>query len=108
MYGVPSRVVWEPAGEGAVTSSDIALALPSRAEAPRTAGVLEQIWVAASAGEPARALADGRARAGLGLEGDRHTIGTGIVLTRRARPLNGPWRDGVANTDNRVWEPYLW
>jgi hypothetical protein len=88
MYGVPSGVVWDPAGEGAVTrdwiasgfvvaASDIALALPSRAEAPRTAGVLERIWVAASAGEPARALADARARAGLGLEGDRHTIGTG-------------------------------
>ena len=77
-----------PQGEGAVTrdwiasgfvvgASDIALALPSRAETPRTAGVLEQIRLAASAGEPARALADARARAGRGLEGDRHTIGTG-------------------------------
>jgi hypothetical protein len=88
MYGVPSGVVWDPAGDGSVAAApvtdgflvaaaDVALARPPRAEPPRGAGTLEQIWIAAAAGEPARALDAVRAHAGRGLEGDRHTLGTG-------------------------------
>jgi MOSC domain-containing protein YiiM len=40
-------------------------------------GVLEQIWIAATAGESARLLGTVQALAGKGLEGDRHTLGTG-------------------------------
>jgi hypothetical protein len=88
MYGVPSGAVWDPAGDGAidndwitdgflVAASDIALALPRRVTPPRTIGVLEQIWIAASAGESAFSLETVHARAGQGLDGDRHSLGTG-------------------------------
>ncbi|HZT14553.1 MAG TPA: MOSC domain-containing protein [Gaiellaceae bacterium] len=88
MYGVPSGVVWDPAGDGAVASewlvegfvvaaSDIALARPASPAPPRAGGVLEEIWVAAAAGEPVRALDRVTARAGAGLDGDRHVTGRG-------------------------------
>jgi MOSC domain-containing protein YiiM len=88
MYGVPSGVVWDPAGDGVVAgdwiadgfvvaASDIALALPPRPEPPRSVGVVEQIWIAPGAGEPAQSLETARAVAGRGIEGDRHTLGTG-------------------------------
>ena len=88
MYGVPSGVVWDPGGDGAVApdglaegflvaATDIALAQPPRATPPTAAGALAQIWVAPSAGEPARSLATVHARAGSGIEGDRHTLGKG-------------------------------
>jgi hypothetical protein len=88
MYGVPSGVVWDPAGDGAVpgdwiadgfvvAAADIALARPPRPDAPPHAGALEEIWIAPSAGEPAQRQRTVRALAGRGLEGDRHTFGTG-------------------------------
>ncbi|MGH2411860.1 MAG: MOSC domain-containing protein, partial [Chloroflexota bacterium] len=88
MYGVPSGVVWDPAGGAAienawiedgflVAAADIALALPPRPAVPVGAGGVEAIWVAAAAGEPARAVRVARAIAGRGLEGDRHVLGTG-------------------------------
>jgi hypothetical protein len=88
MFGVPSGVVWDPAGDGAVeatgieagilvAAADVALARPPRAAAPRGAGTIEAICVAGSAGEPAQALQAVRALAGRGLEGDRHVTGTG-------------------------------
>ncbi|MGB8878968.1 MAG: MOSC domain-containing protein [Solirubrobacteraceae bacterium] len=88
MYGVPSGVVWDPAGgpeldraaiEDAfiVAAADIALAMPPRAVAPQTVGTVEQLSVSPSAGEPAHLLQSARALAGRGLEGDRHVIGTG-------------------------------
>ncbi len=88
MYGVPSGVVWDPAGDGNVdpesieqgfllAASDIALARPALPTAPRGAGTVEQIWVSNSAGEPARSVRSARALAGRGLEGDRHASGTG-------------------------------
>ena len=88
MYGVPSGVVWDPAGgpevEPAaledgfiVAASDIALAMPARADAPGSGGTVETIAVAASAGEPAQLPDAVRALAGQGLEGDRHVAGTG-------------------------------
>ena len=89
MYGVPSGVVWDPAGGGGVPSqgsidaglvvaaTDIALARPQPPAAPVASGRLEAINVAGSAGEPATALARVRALAGRGLEGDRHVSGRG-------------------------------
>jgi hypothetical protein len=88
MYGVPSGVVWDPAGDGVVendwidagfvvAAADIALARPPRPEPPTSVGVIEQIWVAPAAGEPVVRLDSARARTGQGLDGDRHTTGKG-------------------------------
>lgn len=88
MYGVPSGVVWDPAGGHEVdnatieagfliAATDIALALPRRPAAPTESGTVEAIWVAASAGEPAQPLPAARALAGRGLRGDRHVMGKG-------------------------------
>jgi hypothetical protein len=88
MYGVPSGPVWDPGGQGEIDSgwieagyvvaaADIALARPAPLAVPVTAGVLEAINVAPSAGAPVRALASVRALAGRGLEGDRHVTGKG-------------------------------
>jgi len=88
MYGVPSGVVWDPAGADdlepgsieaglLVAPTDIALALPARPTAPLGSGTVEAICIAAAAGEPARVLDTVRAIAGRGLEGDRHVLGTG-------------------------------
>jgi hypothetical protein len=88
MYGVPSGVVCDPAGDSAVAADwitdgfvvaagDIAVARPPLPEPPRTVGRLEQIWTAPSAGEPMRAHDTARAVAGQGLDGDRHTLGAG-------------------------------
>ena len=88
MFGVPSGVVWDPAGGPEVQSTDledgflvaaadIALAMPPRPAAPADAGIVEVLSVAASAGEPARLLEAVRALAGRGLEGDRHVTGRG-------------------------------
>ncbi|MBV9606418.1 MAG: hypothetical protein JO027_14980 [Solirubrobacterales bacterium] len=88
MFGVPSGVVWDPAGDGAVdpaeieagflvAAADIALAMPTQAAPPSAAGMVEVLAVASSAGEPARLLDEVRALAGKGLEGDRHVTGKG-------------------------------
>jgi hypothetical protein len=88
MYGVPSGVVWDPGGDGVIenewlsegfviAATDIALARPPLPEAPVGSGSVERIWVAASAGEPARTMESVRAIAGQGLEGDRHVTGQG-------------------------------
>jgi MOSC domain-containing protein len=88
MYGVPSGVVWDPAGDGVVergwiedgfvvAAADIALARPPSPDAPGSTGVLQEIWIAPSVGALSAALARVRALAGRGLEGDRHTEGTG-------------------------------
>ena len=88
MYGVPSGIVWDPAGDGAleegsieagyvVAAADVALALPPRPPAPVGSGTVEAICVAAAAGEPVHQLQAVRAIAGRGLEGDRHVTGRG-------------------------------
>jgi hypothetical protein len=87
MYGVPSGVVWDPAsadpddpqieGGYVIAATDVALAMPPRADAPQSAGSIEAIFVAANAGAPAEPLQSARAVAGSGLEGDRHVAGTG-------------------------------
>lgn len=88
MYGVPSGVVWDPGGDGALdrseiaaayvlAASDIALARPPLPEAPETAGHVEAIWLAPSAGVPAVSVAAAQALPGRGLDGDRHAVGAG-------------------------------
>ena len=88
MFGVPSGVVWDPAGTGSVdnewiedgflvAATDIALARPIIGQAPAGSGTLEGIFVAAAAGEPTRSLERVRALADRGLEGDRHVDGRG-------------------------------
>jgi hypothetical protein len=88
MYGVPSGVVWDPGGDGQISNdviedgfvlaaTDIALALPVRAIMPHAPGAVDEIWIAASAGEPIRSLQTVRALPGQGLAGDRHALGTG-------------------------------
>ncbi|MGH2882390.1 MAG: MOSC domain-containing protein [Solirubrobacteraceae bacterium] len=88
MYGVPSGVVWDPAGgreiardsieDGfLVAAADIALAMPPRLAAPPAVGTVEAIAVAGAAAQPTRLLESVHALAGQGLEGDRHVAGTG-------------------------------
>jgi len=93
MYGVPSGIAYDPSrlgsparppGEPAailagfvVAATDIALATPARPAAPVSAGTVISIHVAPGAGEPVSTLERALARAGHGLEGDRHTTGRG-------------------------------
>jgi hypothetical protein len=88
MYGVPSGLVWDPAGAGAlgsgtieagfvVAATDVALARPPSVAAPTSTGVVDSIWVAGSAGERGRTLASAYAVAGSGLDGDRYAAGAG-------------------------------
>jgi len=88
MYGVPSGPVWDPSGvaredgwsvlEGYVVApGDVAMVLPPSPAPPASTGVVEGIWVAPGAGEPARSLQQVLALAGKGLEGDRHVSGLG-------------------------------
>ena len=88
MFGVPSGMVWDPAGAARpeedriedgflVAAADVALAMPPRPAAPPAAGTVEAISIAANAGEEAITLESARALAGRGLEGDRHVAGTG-------------------------------
>ena len=88
MYGVPSGVAWDPAGNAEISNdwiedgfivaaADIALALPARPGAPAAAGTVEGIWIAAAAGNPVQGPTAAHALAGRGLAGDRHVTGTG-------------------------------
>jgi hypothetical protein len=88
MYGVPSGVAWDPAGNTEISNdwiedgfivaaADIALAIPARPGAPAAAGTVEGVWIAAAAGNPVQGTAAVHALAGRGLAGDRHVTGTG-------------------------------
>lgn len=88
MYGVPSGVVWDPAGitqeanwrieDGfLLAAADIALARPPRPDPAAMTGTVHALWIASAAGKPARQLQRAIALAGRGLEGDRHVAGTG-------------------------------
>lgn len=87
MFGVPSGLVFDPTGitDGAwqldgghvIAALDIALARPRLSDAPTTTGTVERIYLADRAAAPARAVDAVRAIAGLGLDGDRHALGTG-------------------------------
>jgi MOSC domain-containing protein YiiM len=88
MYGVPAGVVWDPSGVAdgdgwtlaggfVVSALDIALARPRLPDAPVTTGTVEAIFVAPEAGAAATAVEAVRALPALGLDGDRHVVGTG-------------------------------
>jgi MOSC domain-containing protein YiiM len=89
MFGVPSGVIWDPAGQAVeipnawlthgflVAAGDIALARPSLPAPPEGAGSVELICLAPSAGQPAQDRPQARALPGRGLEGDRHVSGRG-------------------------------
>jgi MOSC domain-containing protein YiiM len=85
MYGVPSGVVWDPAGgtefeinEGfLVAAADIAGAMPPRPTAPSETGRLQEIWIAQAAGQPMQELDAVRTVPGCGLAGDRYVAGDG-------------------------------
>jgi len=88
MYGVPSGVVWDPSGatdaDGwelvggfVVAALDVALARPARTLAPVSAGTVEAIFVAPTAGAAAVSLDGVKALPGEGLDGDRHVTGSG-------------------------------
>jgi hypothetical protein len=92
MYGVPSGVVFDPVGGGGldrdwvadgyvIAAADMALARPPLPEPARTVGRLEQICVAASAGQRPRVRDVVRGIPGRGLEGDRHTVGAGTFAS---------------------------
>jgi MOSC domain-containing protein YiiM len=88
MYGVPSGVVFDPAGTTQeagwliedgflLAAGDIALARPPRRDPAAMSGTVQALWIATAAGKPARRLQRATALAGRGLEGDRHVAGTG-------------------------------
>jgi len=92
MYGVPSGVVWDPAGGPEIrvemlqdgfllAAADIAMALPPRPAAPVETGAVEAICIGRAAGEPLRLVDAARAIAGRGLEGDRYVDGAGTFPT---------------------------
>jgi MOSC domain-containing protein len=94
MFGVPSGVVWDPGGDGVirpewitegflVAATDITQARPPLPAVPTQHGAVEAIWVAPSAGVPARSVTSVRALPGRGLEGDRHVAGTGTFPSGR-------------------------
>lgn len=88
MYGVPSGVVWDPAGDGTITAdsitdgfvvaaTDVALAPRGRPTGRVGSGTVETISIAAAAGEPLTQLEAVQALAGIGLAGDRYVKGAG-------------------------------
>jgi MOSC domain-containing protein YiiM len=89
MFGVPSGVLWDPAGTreeilaGVVLSPlDVATWDPRRIPEPR-AGVVEQILIGSRAQEPLTAVDESTAIAGRGLEGDRYADGAGTFGSGR-------------------------
>ena len=92
MYGTPSGVILDPAGdaEGApvpishgylIAAADIALARPPLPQAPSAPGTLEEIWIAPAAGTALTARRSVRAIPGVGLAGDRYASGAGTFPT---------------------------
>ncbi len=89
MFGVPSGIVWDPAGgpplEASTIEAGFILAPTDVAQViggptpptPPGAGRVSGIWVAERAAAPARSLERVRALPGRGLEGDRHVSGEG-------------------------------
>jgi MOSC domain-containing protein YiiM len=84
MAGLPSGLVWAPAGTGAPPAAPVregwVLAPPQlAAHAPdgRTAGVVEGLFRAAASAGPMESLARVALIAGVGVEGDRYAAGRG-------------------------------
>jgi hypothetical protein len=89
MFGVPSGVLWDPAGttdeilDGAVLAAlDLARwPLPTGAEPG--AGVVEALVLAPAAEAPVELVEEAVAVVGAGLEGDRYAGGTGTFASGR-------------------------
>jgi hypothetical protein len=90
----PSGVVWDPIGGGpvkpeqiedgfVVAAEDIALGIPPRDDLSASTGSVDQIWVAAEAGETGRTLESVRVIPGVGLAGDRYIAGRGTFPSGR-------------------------
>ena len=86
-FGAPPGLAWHPLGGPetfaavergfVVAPHDVALWAPAPGAAPRRAGTVEAVAVAAAAEAPMVTVERGMARAGRGLEGDRYCDGRG-------------------------------
>jgi hypothetical protein len=89
MFGVPSGVIWDPAGTAGeivdgfvVAPLDVAGWSPPAAADPG-AGVVEALGIAPSAEAPVVAVEEAIAVAGEGLRGDRYHAGSGTFASGR-------------------------
>ena len=92
-FGVPSGLVWLPAGvDGRLDEAeagfvlaplDVALWTPAAAR-PAAAGVVEAIAVTADAEGPMSLVGQAKVRAGCGIEGDRYEAGRGTFSNPNA------------------------
>lgn len=93
MFGVPSGVIYDPAGTGEepieagwlLAPHDVGLWSPTAGEAEPGEGVVEELLIAAAAEAPVEPVGEARALPGLGLEGDRYAAPPGGTFGH-ARP----------------------
>lgn len=89
MFGVPSGVIWDPAGtteeilDGFVLAALDLAVWPPRTEAEAGTGVVEALVLAPAAEAPVLRVDEALAIAGRGLEGDRYVDGTGTFASGR-------------------------
>ena len=89
MFGVPSGVIWDPAGtrdellRGWVVAPLELAAWPPVAVAEIASGVVEEIVIAPSRTAPVRSIASARAEPDRGLLGDRYHAGDGTFASGR-------------------------
>jgi hypothetical protein len=89
MFGVPSGVLWDPAGttdeilDGLLVAPLELAAWPPRPAGEIPDGTVEALVIAATATAPVRAVDAVRARPGAGLEGDRYAAGGGTFASGR-------------------------
>jgi hypothetical protein len=89
MFGVPSGVLWDPAGTadeilgGFVVAPLDPAAWPPRAAQDAGVGVVEALVIAPSAEAPVVPVEEAIALAGRGLEGDRYVAGSGTFGSGR-------------------------
>ena len=94
-FGAPPGLAWNPLGGPetfeavelgyVIAPADVALWMPARAAAPRTAGSVEAVVVAAAAEAPTVLVDRAMARAGRGLEGDRYFDRRGTFSSAHGR-----------------------
>jgi hypothetical protein len=89
MFGVPSGVIWDPAGtDDEIVDGYVVAPLDLAAWPPRTAadvgvGVVEALVLSPAAEAPVVAVEAAMAIAGQGLEGDRYAAGAGTFASGR-------------------------
>jgi MOSC domain len=89
MFGVPSGVIWDPAGtreellRGWVVAPLELAAWPPVPAGEIAVGVVESIVIAPSKTAPVRSVASAVAEPGRGLEGDRYFVGDGTFASGR-------------------------